>query len=536
MINSQTVDTDIDFVRNYIEISENIDAEIVIPDPQSNSKSVPKTLARYCVENGSLDSLKLLIEHGSKPSFLIRNAVRSHQMECLKYLISQNFDINESTSSTASALYAAVTENLPEYALVLLENGADPTLPFKDQALLSYAAKVVSADFFKKLIEFGAPISALPPAVPPLIAALKKSQMHIVSLLLQVGADPDAHWYSKDSKITTYPLDIAFKNKSSTAMTLLLMTGARKTTINKDELDENIQKQFELFNAPIRVQDPQIKEALNLLFGKFRTTESSVKVLSDELRQVRTDFQSLDITPKLNRIRDCFEKYCNFIPNIFSFSKHLDDKRLPLLNQQFQIFEQDDCKKLSPAVKMDTERWRSVFSRTIELLEQNKMKGFLQKNAFIDFCNTELRKKAESFLEEAENVLCFDFDTVITDSQQLMKNREFLSYYVDVLQQYKALLKSMYDSVTLLHDSSMLFLKNAISYVNDMDKKLDRLSESETLFYRAGLPIVMIQEVQDSIKPKKDKVKGSLQILEEHQLMCDNLSKLLKKCVRQCVK
>ena len=582
--NQQTYILSEDFVKNLIQ-EGNIDRDFG-----------GKTLARLCVDNGKLDLLQMLINAGSKPNFLIRSAVRAHQYKILEYLIEQNFDVNETTETTASALYAAVMENLPDYGKLLLDNGADPTVTFKDQALLSYAAKNVSPAFFRMLIENGAPLCALQPAIPPLITALKKQQMNIVATLLSLGADPDASCQSRDSQ--TYPLDVAFRNKSSSAMTMLLMTGARKNNIPMEDLDDEMRRQFEEYSQPPLIKEPQLVRDLQLLFGQFRPLESTIKTLSAEIMKIHdpreikndsaekeinnrdyasvasssprnyapstatfstaaqtqtiksqsptsagnltytvyNDIPSIQISPYLQRIRDAYEKLCDFMPRVINLSRTIDSKRLPILRKQFLIFEQDDKKKLTPVIMNDNDKWRSLFSRTIELMSRNKSRGALQKNAFIDYCNTELRKRAEKFADQQSSVICFTDEVAITDQKEMMENREILAFFVDLLQNFKQLLKMFNDSLLLLQQSSQKFFSLATYRVEKEMDRLERLSVSEQLLARCGLPYSMITEVRDSIRPKQDLVTQTQVILESNKSMCENCSKLLMKCIRQCVK
>ena len=529
-----------------------------------------KTLARICVDNGEQNLLELLINAGSKPNFLIRSAVRAHQYKILQYLIDQKFDVNETTESTASALYAAVMENLPEYGKLLLDNGADPTITFKSQALLSYAAKNVSPPFFKMLIENGAPISALPPAIPPLITALKKQQMNIVAILLSLGADPNGYCLSHESK--SYPLDVAFRNKSSAAMTMLLMTGARRSNIPLDSLDEDMRRQFEEYSQPVSNKDPQLISDLKLLSGQFKSLESTIKTLSAEIMKIHeprgvrydqeannynfsdygsinqlsfassatasayTDIPQLELTTYLQRVRDAYEKLCDFMPSIIQFSKTLDSKRLAFLKKQFLIFEQDDKKKLTPVIKTDNEKWATIFSKTIDLMSKNKNPGALQKNAFIDYCNSELRKRAEKFIDQQNSVICFSDEVVVTYQKEMMENRECLAFYADILQNFKDLLQLINSSLVVLQKASNKYFFLASLRVEKESERLERLSVSEQLLCRCGLPFTMITEVRDSIRPKQDFVMQTRRIIESNKTMCENCSKLLMKCVRQCVK
>ncbi|EAX87825.1 hypothetical protein TVAG_482500 [Trichomonas vaginalis G3] len=513
-----------EFVKAFIAETDNIDRDF-------NGK----TLARICVENGRLDLLKPLIDNGCKPDFLIRAAVRSHQFEIMKYLIEKGFNVNETTAMTASALYAAVTENLPEYGKELLDNGADPTVTFKDQALLSYAARNLSPQFFRMLIEKGAPISALPPALPPLITALKKQQMNIVAILLSLGADPDSYYQSHDNKAVLYPLDLAFRNKSSSAMTMLLMTGARKHNINIDELEDDMKKQLEECSNPIPCRDPQIQRDIRLLISQFKPLESLIHTLAGEISQVQ-DTKRITIAPLLSSIRNVFERLTDFIPRVLQMSKTIDDKRLPILKKQFLIFEQDDRKKLTPVVVSDNDKWRSLFSRTIELMNRNKSRGALQKNAFIDYCNTELRKRAEKFADQQSSVLIFNDEVAMADQNEMYENKEALAFYADILKQFKSLLKMIHDSLISIQQTSETFFSMAIEHVDEEEKRLEMLSSSETMFYRAGLSVVMIQEIQDSIQPKKELVRQTKLILVNNKQMTENCSNLLRKCIRQCVK
>lgn len=495
-----------------------------------------KTLARLCTENGNVESLGILIENGCKTDFLVRYAVRSKQMDCLKYLIAKGYNLNESNSSTASALFASVTENLPEFAKVLLENGADASLLFKDQTLLSYAAKAVKPSFFKLLIQYGAPLSALPPAIPPLITALKKQQMNIVSTLLSLGADPDCYCLSKESKSLIYPLDIAFRIKSSAAMTLLLLSGARKNSINKEELDESMRSQFEEMTSVIKVREPQqLTRDLSLVFGQYKPIESSTKVLIEELRLVG-EMNRILISQKLNKIRETFYKFTVFMPKLLEFSKNLDSQRLLILKKQFRLFEQDDKVKLSPIIQSSSKIWRSLLSQTVDLMNKNKSRSTIQKNQFIDFINTELKKKSDGLGEKIENILCFSNEGDASENSDANKNRELLAYFADILQQLKSLQKSIYDTINNLNAASCTFIDSAVLYISEINQKLNIVEESYPVIKRAGLSQLTLSKIKNVLDPRREMAIDSLKKLSENKKACEDLTELVKKCIRQNTK
>ena len=152
----------------------------------------------------------------------MRSAVKSQKKAILKYLIEQKCNLDESNDNYSPAIFVAANANLVEMAEILLKNGADPTVLHKDQTVLLYATKTEQLEMFKLLLKHGAPVCSYEPGIPPLINALKAQNTEAVALLLQHGADPNCTQASKNNTVVR-PLDIAIRNKSSSATTLLII-------------------------------------------------------------------------------------------------------------------------------------------------------------------------------------------------------------------------------------------------------------------------------------------------------------------------
>jgi ankyrin repeat protein len=96
---------------------------------------------------GNVDLVRLLVESGADVnyipdapcfSFPIQVASYIANKEIAAYLIAQGADINVTNAYGNSALERAVSNNYTDLALLLLENGADPTIATSDGWMSSW--------------------------------------------------------------------------------------------------------------------------------------------------------------------------------------------------------------------------------------------------------------------------------------------------------------------------------------------------------------------------------------------------------------
>lgn len=469
----------------------------------------------------------------------MRSAVKSQKKAILKYLIEQKCNLDESNDNYSPAIFVAANANLVEMAEILLKNGADPTVLHKDQTVLLYATKTEQLEMFKLLLKHGAPVCSYEPGIPPLINALKAQNTEAVALLLQHGADPNCTQASKNNTVVR-PLDIAIRNKSSSATTLLIIAGANIDTLNKSEIDPKICKQIEKYktvNPQRKTEESYFSNELNSLVQQFSVIDGSSQRLIETLQDAETNPRA-EITPLINKIREMFVKFSEYIPLVVDFESRLSEKRLALLKKQLKIFELNDRQVLAPELSDDIRKWREFFPRTMELLEKNKNKS-QQKNSFIDFCIAEMKKRAEEIADTENRILDFgDDDGSFTEDpdEECIENRIALVEYNEIVQQLRFHISHIDDSLAALGEESILLVEASIEKIRSIYEKLGKLNTSKEMFTRAGLLPAMITEIQESIAPKQAIVNESMKQLLDNRESFREMTDLLQKLLRRHVK
>ena len=498
-----------------------------------------KTLAKHCIEAGNIESLKLLIENGCDKSFLIRTAVKYQKIEILQYLISQNCNLNESSENLSPALFVAANSNLTEFAEILLKSGADPTILHHDQTILSYATKYEQLPLFKLLLKYGAPISIYEPATPPLIAALKAQNLEAVSLLLQAGVDPNSFQNAKNNTVIK-PIDIAIRNKSSAATTLLILTGANLDNIHKNEIDPKTYQQIEKYKEFKSIQglpENSLMMELKNLIQQYVVIDNPAQRLIEKLQEAERNPRT-EVTPLLNQIRKQFVSFSEYIPRVIEFENRVSEKRLPLLKRQMKIFEQTDKKMLAPELSDDLRKWKEFFPRTIELLGKNKNKSN-QKNLFIEFCIQEMKKHSQELIQTENEMLDFgtDDDIICEDpEEECNTNRLILAEYAEIAQQLRFHMSHIDDTLSALEEESILLLDSSIERIKDVADKLGKLNQSRSKFTRAGLLPAEISAIENSFAPKQKVVEESLKQLTNNKESIIEMTTILQKLLRRHVK
>lgn len=72
--------------------------------------------------------MKLLLEKGCKKTFLIHSAIALNKKKCLELLLEYNADPNEIDEDGATPLFICLKLNLLDFAKLLIQKGADPTI------------------------------------------------------------------------------------------------------------------------------------------------------------------------------------------------------------------------------------------------------------------------------------------------------------------------------------------------------------------------------------------------------------------------
>lgn len=87
-----------------------------------------KTLARTCLVNGSVDSMKLLVDKGCSTDTLLSTAIMQLNREAFDFLLSKNIDLNETTAKMKTPINFAVIMKNRYFLTRLLDAGADASL------------------------------------------------------------------------------------------------------------------------------------------------------------------------------------------------------------------------------------------------------------------------------------------------------------------------------------------------------------------------------------------------------------------------
>lgn len=537
--NDVQIKTDLESVKQYIDngIDVNADIPLSVLNIKTPNTGVKKSIVKLCIENGSIDSLEYLIENGCKTNFLIRYAVKSQQFGVLQFLINKHLDVNEYNDNYSPALFAAVNANLYEYVKLLLEKGADPSIHHRGQTILSYAAKIDQLPIFRLLLKYGAPISSSQKSTTPLISALKAQNMEAVSLLLFNGADPNCLQQAKNNQ-NIYPLDIALRNKSSTATILLVLAGADVNHIsNIQEYDPKLVNQINQYSDSniIQASSSPLLTELKSLIQQFEIIQSNNQNLINYLQESEGNAKQ-EITPLLNQIREQFRKFADYVPLLINFENRLLEVRKPLLKQQMNMFEHQDRLLLAPNISDDMRKWHEFFPRTIELLKKNKTDS-IQRNIFIDYCITQITKYTESLKDEEAQMLDFGHEHAAPDEKAQIKmakrNRYILAEYAEILAQLKDHMAVVEDSIDNLEDESLFLLDSSIERIQSAEDKLTKLATANAKLARTGLSPQMIQDLQDSFLPKKSIIDESYKQLIDNKKSILEIAELMKRLLRR---
>lgn len=496
-----------------------------------------KSIVKLCIENGNLDSLDYLIENGCETNFLIRLSVKYQQMQILQYLIGKKFDINESNDQFSPALFVAVNANLIDFVTVLLENGADPSIHYRGQTILSYASKTEQLPIFKLLVKYGAPMSSRQITTSPLISALKAQNMEAVAILLFNGADPNCTQQAKNNQII-YPLDIALRNKSSTATVLLVLAGADvKHISNIQDYDNNLINQINQYSDSniIQASSSPLLTELKSLIQQFDLIQSSNQNLITYLQESEESTKQ-EITPLLNQIREQFRKFADYVPLLINFENRLSEIRKPLLKQQMSMFEQQDRLILAPQISDDMRKWHEFFPHTSELLRKNKTDS-VQRNLFIDYCIDQINKYTAGLADDESEMLDFGQEEIVPEDKNVQKmakrNRYILAEYADIFAQLKKHMADVEDTIDSLEDESVFLLDNSIARISSAEEILSKLSSSHAKLARTGLSPQMIKDLQESFAPKKSIIDESYKQLVDNKKSILEISDLMKRLLRR---
>ena len=173
-----------------------------------------KTALHIAAENGHVEIIQCLFDHGAVPNILVGStkdsalllAVQKNQYKCAELLISLGCDVNLSNCYGNTPLHEAAHLGFVELTALLLQHGADRKVanhkgstPLHFMCYCELPADVEKAtvmsqqsvELVKMLVTAGAEVNALDDkGISPLLACCVSGRMDIIKVLTALGADP----------------------------------------------------------------------------------------------------------------------------------------------------------------------------------------------------------------------------------------------------------------------------------------------------------------------------------------------------------
>lgn len=187
------------------------------------------TPIRAAVLRSDPDLVKLMVDHGAKKTLQI--AAMIGDTSGIRYLITNEADINEIDVLGRTALSNAVAANNPEIVKLLLDNGADANLHISDRVLpLLDAVFNRQIEIVRLLLNHNIDVNKKHPiGWTALSVAVSSEQPEIVEMLLDKGADPSLG----HNKYGSPALSDAFRTEQSSVARMLLEKGAEVNSRDK---------------------------------------------------------------------------------------------------------------------------------------------------------------------------------------------------------------------------------------------------------------------------------------------------------------
>lgn len=151
-----------------------------------------------CIETGSLEMARLLLEHGADPDWAascippIFHAIRKHRADLAELLLRYHANPNLRGDCDEWALFVAITMDDYFIAKLLLEHGADPNVDDSGGDSLHYLIyaemEVEAIKYYRLLSEFGADLLRLDANLNhPIFLANKRNDQEVVNYFIAKG-------------------------------------------------------------------------------------------------------------------------------------------------------------------------------------------------------------------------------------------------------------------------------------------------------------------------------------------------------------
>ena len=449
---------------------------------------INKTLARLCVEKGLIDSLDILLKHGSKPKNLIRSAVRKKQMKSLEYLIKNGFNVDETTHGVPNPLITAVMDNSLDIVKVLLENGADPSA-VGEQTPVSIACQQKNHEILSLLLEHDAPPSPLiSKAIPPLLILIKNHDIQNLCELVRKGVNPNTFQESRLKKKKLYALEYAVKEKDCLAIILLLFAGCNTKYANysKDKLDSD---SLEILDDLNKIKNNPVEKEKFPLCNEIESLEKDKEKIKKELSKLNEqllptqDITELKFAPSITAARKGYKLFIQYVQKLIDFTTQLQEMREPLLSEQVSFFQE------------------YIAHRNIRTCD------------FMQFIPKENHTR-----------------------EQILQNMEELYQLTYTVDRFNILLVHTYHMIEAFHKETKSYVDFAFIEIGAAEEKITKLSKSSALLVRAGLPQTQIDSYQKTAPSRIDQLRQTRGQLDTLWEQCSQLETELLKSIRQCYK
>ena len=360
--------------------------------------------------------------------------------ECFDFLLRQDVNLDELTQKGLTPLNFAVNIKHRYFVSQLLASGADSTIPdAKGRLPLFHAADLECEEIVDLLLENGSPTCYLDSDCLPIVAALERNNMRILSLLIQSGADPNGG--------KKRPLEMAIKQKKVKAVELLLAAGADTTGISCDHAPSSIAQLLNQWKV-----DEAVEVDRMVLDSRVRFEE--LKAICNDFLAKSESPSMLDgfLTPVIGGINELVVRITDYAMSMEYTARCLRQARLELLTKQFKYLEEGEKKELREEFRKDESAWVELVQWTQERLLKSgiaeKFRVFAEKmsqveDALFDTADSSL---AIPFKENRKELLMWnkslaEFKKIVTECHHIIQ--AVSDRIVDVLEKIDDIISSM---------------------------------------------------------------------------------------------
>lgn len=239
----------------------------------------------------------------------------------------------------------------------LLEVGADPTIPDAEGVLPLYRAVDLGCEeIVTTLLSNGSPTSSLERPKLPIVAAIRKNHMRILSHLIQYGAFPDR-----------MALKLALEKSSIPALKLLLAAGVDTSQYANIKMPQKLRGILAEWDAE-PVDMPAEKQSVEELQKQLESLKESCKRYIEKVRNA--NYKDQFLTPMIGDINDIVVSITRFVVKLESVSRNLKQERVNRVSKQLNYIETRELGELHASFRADEDEWNKIIEETKRIMSE----------------------------------------------------------------------------------------------------------------------------------------------------------------------